>query len=175
MRLFHVSEENNIEVFNPRSPTRNDLDKCVKLVWAIDEARLPNFLTPRNCPRVTYHIGKNSSSDDIRKYFSSPDKAHAIVLENKWYEKMKSTVLYVYEFNPKDFILQDEIAGYYISTVSQTPIAKFQFSDLISELLKRNIEIRFVDNLWDIAEDIKKSTLNWSLCRMNFAEPKPNI
>ena len=88
---------------------------------------------------------------------------------------MKSTVLYVYEFNPKDFILQDEIAGYYISTVSQTPIAKFQFSDLISELLKRNIEIRFVDNLWDIAEDIKKSTLNWSLCRMNFAEPKPNI
>ena len=69
MKLFHVSEENNIEVFNPRSPTRNDLDKCVKLVWAIDEARLPNFLTPRNCPRVTYHIGQNSSSDDIRKYF----------------------------------------------------------------------------------------------------------
>ena len=54
MRLFHVSEEENIEVFEPRLPNRNDLDKNVGLVWAIDEARLPNFLTPRDCPRITY-------------------------------------------------------------------------------------------------------------------------
>ena len=61
MRLFHVSEESNIEVFYPRSPKRNDLDKTVSLVWAIDEERLPNFLTPRDCPRVAYHIGKNTT------------------------------------------------------------------------------------------------------------------
>lgn len=58
MRLFHVSEESNIEVFNPRTPTRNDLDKNVGLVWAIDEERLPNFLTPRDCPRVTITLAK---------------------------------------------------------------------------------------------------------------------
>ena len=44
MRLFHVSEEENIQLFEPRLPERNDLDKSVGLVWAIDEARLPNFL-----------------------------------------------------------------------------------------------------------------------------------
>ena len=54
MRLFHVSEQANIGEFVPRCPARGDLDPAVALVWAIDEARLPNYLTPRDCPRVTY-------------------------------------------------------------------------------------------------------------------------
>jgi len=36
-------------------------------------------------------------------------------------------------------------------------------------LMKRNVEIRIVDTLWEIAERIKDSTLNWSLCRMKNA------
>lgn len=87
MRLFHVSEEENIEVFEPRLPSRNDLDKNVGLVWAIDEARLPNFLTPRDCPRVTYHINENTSEEDKQYYFTSTSVSHVIVLENRWLEK----------------------------------------------------------------------------------------
>ena len=64
MRLFHVSEEADIEIFYPRIPARSDLDKNVGLVWAIDEERLPNFLTPRDCPRVTYYINKNTNETD---------------------------------------------------------------------------------------------------------------
>lgn len=56
MRLFHVSEEPDIKVFEPRLPTRKDLNQNIGLVWAIDEARLPNFLTPRDCPRVAYPL-----------------------------------------------------------------------------------------------------------------------
>ena len=52
MRLFHVSEENNIKIFHPRQPSRNDLDKSVGLIWAINETCLPNFLTRRDCSRV---------------------------------------------------------------------------------------------------------------------------
>ena len=55
MCLYHVSEEPNIQVFKPRLPERKDLDQNIGLVWALDEARLPNFLTPRDCPRVAYH------------------------------------------------------------------------------------------------------------------------
>lgn len=71
MRLFHVSEEAQIERFVPRIPQRDDLDKNIGLVWAIDEARLPNYLLPRNCPRVTYHVGKNTNESDMKKFFSS--------------------------------------------------------------------------------------------------------
>lgn len=70
MRLFHVSEDGGISVFNPRLPGRNDLDKGTGLVWAIDEKRLPNFLTPRNCPRVTYHIGDNTTEQDKKDFFT---------------------------------------------------------------------------------------------------------
>nr|WP_235616307.1 DUF6886 family protein [Lysinibacillus parviboronicapiens] len=45
MRIFHVSEESDIQVFQPRVPTRTDLDFTKGLVWAIDDKCLPNFLT----------------------------------------------------------------------------------------------------------------------------------
>ncbi|MCL2753890.1 MAG: hypothetical protein FWE44_07065, partial [Defluviitaleaceae bacterium] len=58
LRLFHVSEEADIAKFSPRKPSR-DVGKDVGLVWSINEKCLPNFLTPRDCPRVTYHAGEN--------------------------------------------------------------------------------------------------------------------
>lgn len=71
MRLFHASEEGNIEIFKPRIPVREDMDKSAGLVWAIDERRLPNFLTPRDCPRVTYHRGPATSVQDIDRFVTS--------------------------------------------------------------------------------------------------------
>lgn len=172
MRLFHVSEEANITAFEPRIPDRNDLDKTVGLVWAIDEARLPNFLTPRNCPRVAYHIGKNTTESDRQRFFASSTASHAVVIENKWFAPMRTAVLYLYEFNTDDFELQDDVAGYYVAKTTQMPKAKYVLTDLFAELIERNVEIRVTDNLWDIAEAVKRSTLNWSLCRMGYAQPK---
>lgn len=170
MRLFHVSEEDNIEVFEPRIPIRDDMDKSIGLVWAIDEKRLPNFLTPRNCPRVAYHVGKDTTESDRRKFFTSKSVTYVVVIESDWFEKMKNTTLYLYEFDIDDFVLQDDVAGYYVAKTTQIPKAKYQLNDLFGELIKRNVEIRVVDNLWDIAEEVKTSTLNWSLCRMTYAK-----
>ncbi len=172
MGLFHVSEESNNREFIPRIPDRDDLDKSVGLVWAIDEKRLPNFLTPRNCPRVAYYAGENTTESDRNKFFSSSTVSHAVVIESKWFEKMKNTTLYLYEFEEKDFVLQDNTAGYYIAKTTQIPKAKYELTDLFSELIKRNVEIRIVDSLWDIADKIEKSTLRWSICRMAFAKPR---
>ena len=172
MRLFHVSEEPDIQVFVPRLPKRKDLDQSVGLVWAVDEARLPNFLTPRDCPRVTYHIGENTSDSDKERFFSSSGVSHCIVVEHRWLEAMRSTSLFLYEFDTVDFELQDSVAGYYVSRKTQYPKGKYCLTDLFSELVSRNVELRFTDNLWDIADTVKQSTLNWSLCRMKNALPR---
>lgn len=172
MRLFHVSEEENIEIFYPRIPVRNDLDKSVGLVWAINETCLPNFLTPRDCPRVTYHIGKHTMQEDAIKHFTSDTISHVVVIESKWFEKMQNTTLYLYEFETSEFEMQDEIAGYYVSKSPQVPKARFVLTNLFSELFSRNVELRIVDNLWDICDEIKSSSLNWSMCRMGFAKPR---
>lgn len=172
MRLFHISEEDDIQIFEPRIPDRADLDKTTGLVWAIDEERLPNFLTPRNCPRVTYHVGRNTSDFDKKEFFSSATLSHVVVIESKWYEVMKATTLYLYEFSTDDFELQDHVAGYYVAKTRQIPKAKVEVKDSFAELMRRNVEIRIVDNLWDIADKVKESTLGWSCCRMAYAQPR---
>ncbi|WP_291561386.1 MULTISPECIES: DUF6886 family protein [unclassified Clostridium] len=168
MRLFHVSEESDIKVFKPRIPSRNDMDKSKGLVWAINEKCLPNFLTPRDCPRVAYYYTDKTNKEDL-KYFSSKTSNHVIAIENKWFQIMKNTTLYLYEFNSNNFYIQDEIAGYYVSEHMEIPFNKIIIEDLFLELLKRNIEIRIVDNLWDLCDEIRETTLNWSMCRMAYA------
>ncbi|MBE6929476.1 MAG: hypothetical protein E7463_04280 [Ruminococcaceae bacterium] len=172
MRLFHVSEDPDIRVFHPRLPTRRDLDPTVGLVWTIDEQRLPNFLTPRNCPRVAYHAGADTSADDRQRFFASGSVSHAVVIEHGWLDPLRRTTLYVYEFSPEDFSLQDAVAGYYVAKTTQIPIAKHTITDLPGELAARGVEIRVTDNLWDIADAVQASTLNWSLCRMAYAAPR---
>src|SRR5690606_10361301 len=91
MRLFHVSEEDDIPIFVPRIPNRNDLDQQKGLVWAINEQCLPNYLTPRNCPRVTFHCNENTTEYDKKTYLSSETINHVIAIEHIWFERMKST------------------------------------------------------------------------------------
>ena len=118
-------------------------------------------------------MGYQTTDSDKKYFFSSSVITHAIVIESKWYHNMKNTVLYLYEFHTKDFTLQDSIAGYYVATTTQYLKKKYMLTDLFDELLKRNVEIRITDNLWDMAVDVKVSTLNWSLCRMANAAPRP--
>lgn len=169
MRLFHVSEEPDISVFEPRPVARRDLDPAAKYVWAIDEDHLPNFLTPRNCPRVCYRVNDRTTAEDMGKLIGSSAQ-HVVVIEAGWLEKLKSTELYLYEFDPKDFVLQDAVAGYYVSTITVRPIQKTKVYDLPAEIRKRGAELRTADNLHPIAEEIQESSFDWSLCRMAFAK-----
>lgn len=77
---------------------------------------------------------------------------------------------YLYEFDITQFYLQDEVAGYYVSEIPQVPINKIVVADLFSELFKHNVELRVVDYLWDIGDKVKQTSLNWSLCRMGYAQ-----
>ena len=171
MRLFHVSEQPDITEFIPRIPIREDMDKSKGLVWAINEHCLPNFFTPRECPRVTYHAGDKTTEEDILKFFSSTSR-HCVTIEHIWFEKMQNTTLFLYELDPVNFYLQDVVAGYYVSEHVETPIGKTQINDLFGQLFKRNIEVRLVDNLWPLADAVIKSTLNYSICDMANAQPR---
>ncbi|MCA0987416.1 DUF6886 family protein [Guptibacillus algicola] len=172
MRLFHVSEESDIDVFEPRVPTRKDLDESTGLVWAIEERCLPNFLTPRDCPRVCYNVGRETTDLHKQTYLSSEFHSHVVVIEQMWFEVMKNTTLFLYEFDPAAFQLQDENAGYYVSESTQIPIAKWEVNDLFQALFSRGVEVRFVDNLWEMYDAIQQTTFCWSMCKMGNAKPR---
>ena len=170
MRLFHVSEEPNIEVFYPRIPARTDIDQENGLVWAIEENKLSNFLTPRNCPRVGYHLNDKVDDETKKQFFSSLESSSCIVIEDIWLNAMLKTTLYIYEFDIADFYLQDSAAGYYVSQKSQKPINKIIVSNIFDELLKRKVEVRIVPSLELISSNLRQSKLDWSLCRMKYAK-----
>ena len=171
MRLFHVSEDPNVEIFHPRFPRREELDQNVGLVWSLTEPAMPNWLFPRDCPRVGYRVCENVTDDDKAKFFTSGAR-HVVAIENDWHERQLNATLYVYEFDPTNFYY-DEVAAFYVSQKSEKPINMVMYNDLYAELFRRDVEVRIVENLWPLRDAVLESSLKtWSFCRMMNAKPR---
>jgi hypothetical protein len=169
-RLFHVSEEHGISLFDPRpSPSFFESIKG-NVVFAITERLLHNYLLPRDCPRITFYATEKTTADDKEQFFGNSAAEYVVMVESAWYRQIKQTTLYCYEFPPESFTLLDECAGYYISYEPVEPVEVTVISDLTGELLKRNIELRFTPSLIPFVDPVVRSTLNFSLIRMRNAQ-----
>ena len=171
MRLFHVSEDPNITIFHPRLPRRNELDPNVGLVWSLTEPALPNWLFPRECPRVGYRVCENTTCEDKEKFFISA--RHIVAIEHDWHERQLKAKLYVYEFDSTNFYY-DKAAGFYVSQKSETPNDMKTYNNLYAELFSRDTEVRLMNNLWALRDAIFASSMTlWSFCKMANAKPRP--
>lgn len=164
--LFHVSEESGIERFEPRTSE----DGGEPFVWAIDTARLRNYLLPRECPRVTYYAGRNTTPADVERFLGlSPA---TIAVESGWLKRLRTCRLYCYHLPAETFECLDECAGYFVSRVPVVPAFVEVFDDVIGELLRRGVELRFMPSLWTLHDAVAESTLQFSLIRMRNALPR---
>jgi len=171
MRLFHVSEDPAVDVFHPRLPRRAELDPSIGLVWALTEPALPNWLFPRECPRFGYRICENVTPGDREKFFASGAR-HVVAIENAWHERLLNATLHIYEFDPTNFYF-DEVAGFYVSQKSETPIDMVTHTNLYAELFKRGAEVRLVENLWPLRDAVLASSLTtWSFCKSANAKER---
>lgn len=164
--LFHVSEESGIEQFEPRAPEGGG----GPVVWAIDAARLRNYLLPRECPRVTYYAGRETTMADVEKFLGS--SLAVVAVESAWLEPLRNCRLYCYHLPPETFECIDECAGYFVSRVPVVPVGVEVYGDPIAELLRRGIELRFVPSLWPLHDAVAASSLRFSLIRMRNALPR---
>lgn len=170
MKLFHISEEPDIKVFRPRpSPQVYDSIKG-DVVFAISEELLHNYLLPRDCPRVTYYRGTETSEEDVKKFFGNSKANYIVNIEEDRKERIENAVLYKYEMPLENFILLDKIAGYYITYKEVIPQSMEIVKDLYKELDKRKVELRFNHDLYKIAKNVKKSSLNFSIIRLRNAK-----
>jgi hypothetical protein len=166
MMLFHVSEEPGIERFEPRASEYADQP----VVWAIDAPRLRNYLVPRDCPRVTYYSGGETTAADVERFLGS--SLAVIAVEGGWLERLHSCRLYFYHLPSETFECKDESAGYFVSREPVVPAGVEVFDDPIAELLKRGVELRFVPSLWPLRDAVAASSLQLSLIRLRSALPK---
>jgi hypothetical protein len=104
--LFHVSEERGIDRFEPR-PSESARGPVVS---AVDAGRLRNYLVPRECPRVTYYAGRESTPADVERFLGSGTAV--IAIERDWFERLRSCRLFCYHLLPDTFECLDECAGY---------------------------------------------------------------
>jgi hypothetical protein len=164
--LFHVSEQSGIEQFEPR-PSQY---ASYPVVWAISEERLHNYLVPRDCPRVTYYAGNETSASDIEQFLGS--SRTVVAIESGWVQRLRSCRLYCYHLPSETFVCLDECAGYFVSRVAVVPARVEVINDPLVELLKREVEVRFVPDLWPLRDAVVASTLQFSVIRMRNALPR---
>jgi len=164
--LFHVSEEAGIERFEPR-PSQYAAEP---VVWAIDADHLRNYLLPRECPRVTFYAGRETTVADVERLLGSSPAV--IAVESAWLERLRSCRLYCYHLPAETFECIDECAGYFVSRRPVVPAQIQVIEDLLATLLGRGAELRFVPDLWSLRDAVISSTLRFSMIRMRNALPR---
>lgn len=169
MFLYHFSEESQITIFHPRKSKNHE--NLPPVVWAIDEEHLVNYLFPRDCPRVIFRRSDNMSKEDELLFFKGSIAETIITVENDWLDRILHTKLYRYTFLSESFEMEDGTAGYYISRVSVEPVEMEPIDNLLQEIVKRRVEVRFTPNLNPIRESLLSSTIDdFSIIRFRNAK-----
>lgn len=140
-------------------------------MWAITAERLPNYLVPRDCPRVTFYALPNTTPADRARYLAGA--TIVVAIEAAWLVRCEDTTLTVYEFDAAQFELKDVIAGYYTTASTIRPIGERRIERPLDALRARGVEVRVLESLWQLREDIAKSSLGFSIIRMRNAQPPP--
>ncbi len=170
MKLYHVSEEPDIEIFEPR-PSPQVYDQITGyVVFAVSDEMLHNYLLPRDCPRVTYFAKADSLQSDINNFIGCSKNKYIINIEESWLERVKHAVLYLYELPIEAFTLLDKGVGYYVSYKAVKPRKVLKVVDLLNELEKRDVELRVLSTIKELAIEVSKSTLQFSIIRMRNAQ-----
>ena len=171
--VFHVSERDDIQVFYPRPPPSMDAGVSEDVVWAIDYAHLANYLTPRDCPRVTFGRGPGTGEADAEAYLKDSIR-RVVVIEAGWLERLLATPLFLYAFTRSPvWRLADASAGYYVANQPVVPVDLLRIDDAAAALAALDAELRIEPNLWRLIDKISASTLEFSILRKRNAAPRP--
>jgi hypothetical protein len=165
--LFHISDQSDIRVFDPR-PSQYTAEP---VVWAIDDARLRNYLLPRDCPRVTFYAGPSTSAADAARFLGS--SRAVVAFESAWLDRVRAARLFCYHLPEMHFTCWDEGAGYFVSRAAVVPQGMDVIEDLLAALGERGVEVRILPSLWSLRDAVIASSLEFSFIRMRNASPRP--
>ncbi|SHF20114.1 hypothetical protein SAMN05444392_11049 [Seinonella peptonophila] len=163
MKLFHFSEQADIQVFYPRI-VQHPREK--PRVWAIDEDHMYHYYFPRDCPRIVFWNSPFTSKSDQIQFFAQTKAKKVIAVENNWYQHIMRAVLYRYQFPSEDFHCIDQNAGYFVAEKAIVPLAVEPIDDLVNRVISAQIELRITPSLWEMHDELINSTVCFSMIRM---------
>ena len=165
--LWHVSESASIERFEPHvSATAAEAEP---LVWAIDTRHLPLYWFPRDCPRGTFWATPASTPADRERLLRGAARVHAV--ETVWLDRIRSTTVVAYRLPEETFEPHPEVGGYWISRATVEPLEVAPLGGLVRLHEEAGIELRALENLWPLWNEIVASSLEFSGMRLRNALP----
>jgi hypothetical protein len=172
-RLFHFSDDNSIEIFEPRPvlvPSPRPTGKewlNGPLVWAIDEWHQPMYLFPRDCPRILVWRREGSTGHDVERLMGGSPARIVAFIERTWFSSLASQTLYRYELPRSNFACLCD-AGMWVAKGRVKPIGMSVVSDLPSRLAETDVELRLLDSILSL-RDAWSSSLHVSGIRLRNA------
>jgi len=170
-RLFHVSEHPAIARFEPRSVPSLDSGVSGDAVWAVAESHLPNYLLPRDCPRICFRAGPQTTADDRERFLHGADRV--VAFEAAWLERVRTARLALYAMPDATFAEALPEAGYWISRAAVTPQGVTIIEDAIGALIAAGTEVRVLQDFWPLRDAVIGSSLEFSIIRTKNARPRP--
>jgi hypothetical protein len=171
MRLYHVSDQADIDVFEPRASPTPSPTASEPVVWAVDEPHLANYLVPRECPRVAFYATPTTTADDRLRFFGGGSSHHVVAIEAVWFQRAIDAMLWLYEFPTASFACADQTAGYFVSRLSVVATSRRMVTNPLSALANTGAELRVLPSLQALAAAVAESTLAFSCIRMRNAAP----
>jgi hypothetical protein len=169
-RLFHVSEDSTIARFEPRPVPSPDSGIAGLAVWAVAESYLPNYLLPRDCPRVCFRAGPNTSRLDRDRFLGAADRI--VAFEAAWLDRVRAVKLALYGMPGDVFEEVLPHAGYWISRRTLEPSGVGIVDDALSTIVMSGTEVRILQDFWTLSDAVAASTMQFSIIRKRGAQSR---
>jgi len=140
-------------------------------VWALAEPFLPNYLLPRDCPRICFRAKDTTTDADRERFLGAA--GHVVAFEAAWLDRVRTARLAVYEMPPQTFTDALLEAGYWISRDGVTPVGMTMVDDCLAALTAAGAEVRVVQAFWPLCDAVAGSSLRFSVIRKRNAQPRP--
>lgn len=165
-RLFHVSDEGPFTMMGPRPSPAGTPYEGREWVWAVDEAHLPNYLLPRQCPRVCW------APPRLRHPLLSSPAARVVAVEHRWAPRLLGAGLNVHLLQSSGFTLLDATAGYWVSGEVVRVQEARRVEDCFTALAEQGLELRLTPSLWPYVDAVVEAADEFSAIRMRNAQPR---
>ncbi|VVJ23492.1 Uncharacterised protein [Amycolatopsis camponoti] len=167
--VLHFSEDPTITRFVPHVAATARQPEAY--VWAVDDARAPDYWFPRQCPRALAWVTPSTTAPD-RASLGGP-RVHAI--EYGWLPAVQSVRLYAYRFAASSFRSFGSHAHAMVATSPVSPLGPPEpVGDLLALHEAAGIELRVMRNLWGFVDAVSASSLGFSGIRLRNARPRPS-
>jgi hypothetical protein len=151
-RLFHFSERDDIEIFQPKPvdvpSTRDPGEEWLNgpLVWAVEETRQAAYCFPRDCPRILLWPTATTSAADLDAWWGDRTCSMIAHVEWRWLERLRDQSLSRYAL-PSAAFRQTRDEWMWVADEPVVPSTVDRLDDLLSRLQELNVELRIMESL----------------------------